>query len=149
LRISVVSVISSVSVAGSRPLSSKRASHLLDELRRRSSWRAETLTDMPRDIPSVPGGACRQASSSTQRPIGTISPLSSAIGMNSIGWDPPRAGWRQRNQRLDADHDLLALEVEDRLVEQEELVALERVGEVHLEVMRSFARGLHADSNSA
>ena len=32
----------------------------------------------------------------TQRPIGSIRPLSSAIGMNSAGSSRPRSGWRQR-----------------------------------------------------
>ena len=33
----------------------------------------------------------------TQRPIGTISPVFSAIGMNSAGEMRPRSGWSQRS----------------------------------------------------
>ena len=65
----------------------------------------------------APLAAWRQASSSTQRPIGTISPLSSASGMNSSGGTTPRVGVVPADQRLDADH-LRAGEVEDRLVER-------------------------------
>ena len=39
----------------------------------------------------------RQASRSTQRPIGTISPVSSANGMKSPGTTSPRSGWCQRS----------------------------------------------------
>ena len=46
------------------------------------------------------------------------------------------------HQRLDP-HDLLALEVDDRLVDEEELVRLERVGQVHLQVHAVLRRGLH------
>ena len=41
--------------------------------------------------------ACRHASSSTHWPIGTIRPVSSAIGMNWIGEITPRSGWSQRS----------------------------------------------------
>ena len=40
---------------------------------------------------------CAQASLSTQRPIGTTSPVSSASGMNCPGDTVPRSGWFQRN----------------------------------------------------
>ena len=38
----------------------------------------------------------RHASTSTQRPISTMRPVSSASGMNSAGWRKPRFGCRQR-----------------------------------------------------
>ena len=41
--------------------------------------------------------AWAQARSSTQRPIGTISPFSSAIGMNTSGRTTPAVGWFQRS----------------------------------------------------
>ena len=47
---------------------------------------------MPMSLPA----ARRQASSSTNSPIGTISPVSSASGMNSPGATTPRSGCRQR-----------------------------------------------------
>ena len=37
-----------------------------------------------------------QAVRSTHSPIGTINPVSSASGMNSVGEMMPRSGWRQR-----------------------------------------------------
>ena len=41
--------------------------------------------------------AWRQPSRSTQRPIGTIRPVSSASGMNCVGGTRPRSGWCQRS----------------------------------------------------
>jgi hypothetical protein len=40
---------------------------------------------------------CAQASLSTQRPIGTIKPVSSASGMNCPGDTVPSSGWIQRS----------------------------------------------------
>jgi hypothetical protein len=94
--ISVVSVTSSVSAPGSRPLtaSAVRTSSISSS---RSSWRAETLTAIPIECPRLcQSAACRQASSSTQRPIGTIVPVRSAVGMNWSGATTPRTGWRHR-----------------------------------------------------
>ena len=57
--------------------------------------RAETLTQTT--IGGRPAFCqalfCRQASFSTQSPIGAISPVSSAIGMNFIGAMTPSLGW--------------------------------------------------------
>ena len=39
---------------------------------------------------------CRQASFSTQVPMASMTPVSSAIGMNLSGGIRPRSGWRQR-----------------------------------------------------
>ena len=67
-----------------------------------ASWtsRAETLT--PTNMSTgVASAACqaavwRQASRSTQRPIGRIEPCSSAISMNWPGAIRPFSGWRHR-----------------------------------------------------
>ena len=40
--------------------------------------------------------APRQAASSTHWPKGSMSPVSSAIGMNAAGGTRPRVGWFQR-----------------------------------------------------
>ena len=45
---------------------------------------------------------CWQARSITQRPIGWISPLSSATGMKSEGSIIPRFGWSQRSSASSA-----------------------------------------------
>jgi len=39
---------------------------------------------------------CLQASRRTHSPMGTISPVSSAIGMNCAGETSPKVGWFQR-----------------------------------------------------
>ena len=62
----------------------------------------------------------------------TISPVSSATGMNSIGATTPALRMSPAQERLDAD-DLARRQVHDRLVEHDELVALEGPLEVALE----------------
>ena len=69
--------------------------------------------------------ACRQASRSTQRPIGTISPVSSANGMKSSGSTQAALGVVPAQQRLDA-RDAAVGEADDRLVVELELAAVER-----------------------
>ena len=69
---------------------------------------------------------------STQLPIGTISPVSSAIGMNSVGCQQPAVGVSPAQQRLEPD-ELLGHELDQRLVVQLELVALDRVAQVALD----------------
>ena len=53
------------------------------------SWRGDTLTDIVADGSQTPSSiqrrSCVRASSSAHAPIGTMVPVSSAIGMNSIG----------------------------------------------------------------
>ena len=66
--------------------------------------------------------AAWQAWRRTQPPSGTIRPVSSASGMNSIGGTMPRVGWRQRT-RASAPDDLAGLELDDRLVLEDELLA--------------------------
>jgi hypothetical protein len=67
--------------------------------------------------------ACTQAVRSTHSPIGTISPVSSASGMNSVGEMMPRSGWRQRTS---ASTPTISpeLHVDLRLVQQVQLVVL-------------------------
>ena len=68
---------------------------------RRATWTADRLTDIASGAESGRApyhwAAWRQAFSSTHRPIGSISPFSSAIGMNSDGGISPRSGWCQRS----------------------------------------------------
>ncbi len=127
--ISIDSVISSISSSGRSPDSSSasrdvgdhvavlqlpdRQVHAHVQRRRRRSTAACTAT------------ACRQASRSTQRPIGTISPVSSANGMKSPGGDEPALGVVPAQQRLHA-RDAAVGEADDRLVVQLELAAVER-----------------------
>ena len=92
---------------------------------------------------AAPSGALTHACSSTQRPIGTISPLSSASGMNVVGEDDAPLGMAPAQQRLDPDR-ALGAQVERRLVDEEQLLALERLDEVHLEPEAVLRRRLHA-----
>src|SRR5437763_8267686 len=95
LCISMLSVISSSRMAGSISVSSRMSA---TSCIRFSSlnWRADKLTAI------VTAGRpsrchamfCRQAALSTQRPIGTISPVSSAIAMKRVGPTSPSSGWR-------------------------------------------------------
>ena len=67
-----------------------------------SNWRGEMLTAMrtPPSESGVPGFqriAWRQAASSTQAPIGSMRPVSSASGMNWPGGMMPRTGSFQRS----------------------------------------------------
>ena len=73
--------------------------------------------------------AWRQPSRSTQRPIGTIRPISSASGMNSSGPTRPRSGWRQRSS-ASTPGDGAVVEADDRLVVQLELVGGDRALQV-------------------
>ena len=71
---------------------------------------------------------CAHTVSSTQSPIGTISPVLSAIGMNSDGGTSPRSGCRHRMSASTPD-DARRREVVDRLVLEEQLVVLDRVAQ--------------------
>ena len=62
---------------------------------------------------------CRQASCSTQSPIGTIRPVSSAIGMKSIGGTTPRSRAIPADQRFDRE-DAPRPQVDLRLIVQDE-----------------------------
>ena len=63
-----------------------------------SNWRADRLTPTgTRLMPSCSHARCwRQASRSTHAPIGTIRPVSSAMGMNLSGGTRLPSGWGQR-----------------------------------------------------
>ena len=64
-----------------------------------ANWRADRLTAMHTGgRPSrCQATFCAQAVCSTQLPIGTIRPVSSATGMNLAGATVPRSGCRQRS----------------------------------------------------
>ncbi len=64
------------------------------------SWRPERFTHTGNGAPRSASqrAAWRQASSSTHAPRGTISPLSSAAGMNSLGDTTPRRAWCHRTR---------------------------------------------------
>ena len=97
----VVSVISSVSAAGSMPLS-RSASRTWSTNSSVSSWRAETFTDIPIAWPfSRQPAPWRQASRRTQLPISAIIPVSSSNGTKSSGCTP-RARAVPAQQRLHA-----------------------------------------------
>ena len=78
--------------------------------------------------------AWRQASSSTHRPIGTISPVSSASGMNSPARSAPPLGVLPAHQRLDLADRRRVASVDDRLVVEPKLAALERPAQVGLQL---------------
>ena len=86
-------MISSSSRPGSRPVSRKACATVSARPGWRN-WAADKLT-----ATRSPGqaGACAPAVRSTQAPIGTISPVSSADGMKSFGGTRPRSGCRQRS----------------------------------------------------
>ena len=65
----------------------------------RTSWHRETLTATRQaGRPCFcHDSTCRQASRSTQLPIGTMSPASSARGTNSDGGTSPSSGLSQRS----------------------------------------------------
>ena len=96
-RISVVSVISSVSAAGIEAAALERVADVVDQAVV-VELAAETLTEMPsrgrRAAIAPPAGRPARAPSARSA---TISPLSSAIGMNASGAMTPRLGWRQRS----------------------------------------------------
>ena len=72
--------------------------------------------------------SARRPAFRTQRPIGTIRPVSSASGMNCAGGSMPIFGMGPAQQRLDAG-DLPGRQVHLRLVVQRELVALQRMAQ--------------------
>ena len=104
--ISTVSVISSVSDAGGEPGLGERVAHVGDDVgvlelldRQVHAHRERRLAPA---AASASGAAWRQASRSTQRPIGTIRPISSASGMKLSGREHAALGVMPAQQRLDA-----------------------------------------------
>ena len=68
--------------------------------------------------------------------------VSSSTGTKYSGSTIPRTGCRQRRKRLHAPHSD-AVELEYRLVDEEELVLLERFAQVGLELEPLHGGGLH------
>ena len=103
------------------------------------NWRADRLTDTNERRAVAPvasrrqRAAWRQAVSSTQRPSGTIRPVSSAIGMNDSGATRPRVGCCQRTSASKPTIRVV-VEGDDRLVVEAQLAALEGAAQVVLEV---------------
>ncbi|MEZ5133687.1 MAG: hypothetical protein R2699_01145 [Acidimicrobiales bacterium] len=98
--ISTLSVISSSRRAGGMPVASRMA-RTSSTSEGWPSWRPDRLTDTCSG--RCPGSAAShrrawtQACSITHRPMPTISPVSSATPMNSLGWRSPRSGCSQRS----------------------------------------------------
>ena len=87
----------------------------------------------------------------TQAPIGTMSPVSSATGMKSAGEICPRVGWFQRIKRLERAN-AIVLEVEQGLIVELELVALDCRAQVGLELaalLRALVQALLEESVGA
>ena len=101
----------------------------------RRNWRGETLTATTHGLNPASCHAlfCAHAVCSTQRPIGPIRPVSSAIGMKLDGPITPRPG---SCQRISASQPVSSrvCEIEARLIEQLELAAVERAPQVALEL---------------
>ena len=74
--------------------------------------------------------SCRQAWVSTSLPSGTMRPVSSAMEMNASGITSPRVGVAPAHQRLEGGEPTGA--VDNRLVVELELVALDGVAELRL-----------------
>ena len=108
------------------------------------AWRPETLTDTP-----MAGSSCccqaavwRHACSSTCSPSSAIRPLSSAIGMNSSGETMPRSGCAQRTS-ASVETGRPGGQVDDRLVEDLELAALQRPAQLGLGPHAGHGAGAH------
>ena len=86
--------------------------------------------------------ASAQAVRSTHSPIGTISPVSSAIGMKSSGAIMPRVGMAPAQQRLEAG-DAAAGNVDQRLVMDLELASAQRAAQIGFELAPLLRGALH------
>ena len=95
----MLSVSSRARQEASRP-ETRRAVATVSASARLATWAADRLTLIVSGAASGRArhhsAAWRQACSSTQRPIGSISPFSSATGMKSTGEIRPRSGCSQR-----------------------------------------------------
>ena len=123
-------MISTSSRSGASPLSAS-ACRIISLSAPRWNCTGETLTATRTS--SGQRAAWRQASRTTHAPIGTIRPVSSAIGMKSAGETRPRVGMVPADQRLERA-DAVVLEVEQRLVIELELAALDREAQVGFEL---------------
>ena len=92
------------------------------------------FTDRPSGRPNIRCHAApwRQASRSTKQVSGTMRPVSSATGMNSEG-DTSRPSGRFQRTSASRPRDLGRGQLDDRLVEHRELVALDRLAQLGLE----------------
>ncbi len=113
----------------------------------RAIWRAERFTAMwncgwfgNRVLQAR--RPCGRPPSSTQRPIGTMRPVSSASGMKSSGGTMPRTGWIQRI-RASTPEMLPLVQLDDRLVVQDELAVLQRALQVGLQLQALQGRVVH------
>ena len=108
-----------------------------------SNWRPEALTDILVTCPACRHAmAWRQASWRTQRPTGMIKPDASRAGMNSSGCEQATGGVVPAQEGFYADDGHVG-ELEDRLVQQEELVGADGRLQVHLELVSAAQLGLH------
>ena len=114
-----------------------------DPRRRRraaSSCRGDRLKLMSNVSPSARHIASwRLSSSTTQSPIASMRPISSASGMNSPGWIEAAARVRPSDQRLHADH-AARREVHERLVVQHPALVLDGLPQPGAE--RQLAHGV-------
>src|SRR5437879_6531054 len=129
LRITMLSVTSSWRSTGDMPLPASASSMSCSNCSS-MNCRGErlTATDTGRNPRRCQAMFCAQASFKTQRPTGTINPVSSASGMNCSGGTMPNSGCAPAQQRLDAG-DLSARDVHFRLIMQRKLIALQRTAQ--------------------
>ena len=123
-----LSVISRHSSAGANAGARQDVARSCAAMSGARSWRTEmlTATDIAGSGGAAIGPAARHACSSTHAPIGTMSPVSSAIGMNSVGADQAALGVFPAQQCLGADH-RAGRQVDDGLVVDDELAAVQGV----------------------
>ena len=141
--ISTLSVSSSSSDRGSRPVSSRIANTPSRKFSSRNSI-AETFTAMVVSgrPASTQARACLHASRSTQLPIGRIRPQSSATGMNCAGETGPRVGCVQRSS---ASAPVIApvLQIDLRLVVQREFLPLQGAPQALLDRLPLHGADVH------
>src|SRR5918993_3746488 len=142
---STLSVISSISWSGSRP----EASMAPATSSSRSgcwSWRTDRLTLRNgwgwRGKRRCQSRAAWQAACRTQRPMGTIRPVSSARETNSPGMTRPRSGWSQRTS-ASSPASLPPGQLDHRLVADGELLADDGPAQGGLEVEALHGPGVH------
>ena len=121
-------MISSSSRSGGRPdaASALTTTCTRPGLRNCAGERLTAILRSPGHFAAV-AQACRIAHS----PSGTMKPISSASGMNVAGRDQALLGMAPADQRLEAA-DLVAREIDDRLVVQLELAGRQRLAQVVL-----------------
>ena len=128
---------------GSRPLSAMARRTSSTSVDRSNSF-DEMFTVSVSGLSNVRchSATCRQASRITQCVSGTIRPVSSATGMNSAGGVIVPSGRFQRTS-ASKPHALARLQLDDRLVVDAELLALERAPELRFEREPLDRRRMH------